>query len=94
MPLQDEVESYPVGETDTFSVSLVVRDRSDPDRSSWTVEVTTRNLPGPGGSLAKAVLQMPAQSACDLAPLLERACESLDSLIEGDAGAMPDEPPA
>lgn len=93
MALRDEVESYPVGETDAFTVVLLVRDRSDPDKSSWTVEVTTCDLPGPGGSLAETALRMPAQSACDLAPLLKRACDLLDSLIEGDASAMADEPP-
>jgi hypothetical protein len=93
MAIYDEVESYRVGETDAFSVALVVRDRSDPERSSWTVQVTTRDMPGPGGSLAKSTLAMPAQSAFELAPLLIKAEALLSGLIEGNTDALPDFPP-
>jgi hypothetical protein len=93
MGLRDEVETYLVGESDAFLVELVVRDRSDPDRAGWWVQVTTRDMPGPGGSLAKATLQMPARSAFDLAPLLIRAEAQLSALIEGDSDALPDFPP-
>jgi hypothetical protein len=93
MGLQDEVESYRVGETDALVVHLVVRDRSDPDASSWTVEITTHDMPGPGGSLAQSTLRMPAQSALELAPLLIKAEVLLSQLIEGGASELPDFPP-
>jgi|HubBroStandDraft_6_1064221.scaffolds.fasta_scaffold872888_2 hypothetical protein len=93
MAIRDEVESYLAGETDAFTVSLVVKDRSDPEISSWTVEVTTRDMPGPGGSLVKSTHSMPAQSAFELAPLLIKAEALLSGLIEGHTDSPPDFPP-
>jgi hypothetical protein len=49
-----------VGETDDFTVNVLVRDRSDPDHSAWTVEITTRGHHG-----TKARLQI-SRSRCHL----------------------------
>jgi hypothetical protein len=93
MGLSDETESYLVGETDDFTVNVLVRDRSDPDRSAWTVEITTRGHHGPKSTLADVSLEMPSNSARELAPLLREAGRVLATLIEGNADALPDEPP-
>jgi hypothetical protein len=74
-------------------MGLIVRDRSNPDESSWTVEITTRGHHGPGSTLVDVSLELPAHSALAIAPLLTKAGELLGDLIEGDAEWLPDEPP-
>lgn len=94
MGVDAEVETYKVGETDDFTVNLLVRARSDPETSSWTVELTTRGHHAPGSTLAVASFQMPADSAEQLAPLIYRAGQVLAELIDADADNLPDTPPA
>jgi hypothetical protein len=88
--ISDEVESYRVGETADVTVNLLVRDRSDPDLASWTVELTTRGHRAPGGTKVDVALELPSASAEELAPLLAQAGPLLAELIEGDANSLPD----
>jgi hypothetical protein len=89
----DEVESYLVGCTRAVTVNLLVRDRGDPEKSSWTVEITTRGHIGQGSTLASVSLEIPSASAEELGALLYKAGRVLADLIEGDRRDLPDEPP-
>jgi hypothetical protein len=93
MGVEDEVETYEVGQTDDVTINLVVRDRSDPELSSWTVEITTRGHHGQNSTLVDVSLELPAESARTLAPLLYAAGDLLSELIKGNADDLPDEPP-